>query len=37
MSELDHLIYDWNRDGRAIKADYRAVCKARRYATRRSR
>ena len=25
MSELDHLIYDWNRDGRAIKADYRAV------------
>ncbi|MDP9282730.1 MAG: 2-isopropylmalate synthase, partial [Chloroflexota bacterium] len=25
MSELDHLIYDWNRDGRAMKADYRAV------------
>ncbi len=25
MSELDALIYDWNRDGRAAKADYRAV------------
>ena len=25
MSELDHLVYDWNRDGRAMKADYRAV------------
>ncbi len=24
-SELDRLIYDWNRDGRAAKADYRAV------------
>jgi 2-isopropylmalate synthase len=22
---LDALIYDWNRDGRAVKADYRAV------------
>ena len=22
---LDSLIYDWNRDGRAVKADYRAV------------
>ncbi|HEV8670782.1 MAG TPA: LeuA family protein [Candidatus Limnocylindria bacterium] len=25
MSELDHLVYDWNRDGRAMTADYRAV------------
>ena len=25
MSELDRLVYDWNRDGRAVKADYRAV------------
>ena len=25
MSELDKLIYDWNRDGRAARADYRAV------------
>lgn len=25
MSELAHLIYDWNRDGRAAKADYRLV------------
>ena len=25
MSELDALIYDWNRDGRAARADYRAV------------
>ncbi|HKY51956.1 MAG TPA: LeuA family protein, partial [Candidatus Limnocylindria bacterium] len=25
MSELDRLIHDWNRDGRAAKADYRAV------------
>jgi len=25
MSELDDLIYDWNRDGRAARADYRAV------------
>src|SRR5258706_12733590 len=25
MSELDRLIYDWNRDGRAMNADYRAV------------
>ena len=25
MSELDRLIYDWNRDDRATKADYRAV------------
>src|SRR5438874_121444 len=24
-SELDRLIYDWNRDGRAARADYRAV------------
>src|SRR3989475_3518464 len=24
-TELDHLIYDWNRDGRASRADYRAV------------
>jgi len=24
-SELDALIYDWNRDGRAARADYRAV------------
>src|SRR5881628_2874058 len=24
-TELDRLIYDWNRDGRAAKADYRAV------------
>jgi 2-isopropylmalate synthase len=24
-SELDRLVYDWNRDGRAMKADYRAV------------
>ena len=24
-TELDKLIYDWNRDGRAIRADYRAV------------
>lgn len=25
MSELSHLVYDWNGDGRAAKADYRAV------------
>lgn len=25
MSDLDALIYDWNRDGRAARADYRAV------------
>ncbi len=25
MSELSHLIYDWNRDGRAARADYRLV------------
>jgi len=25
MSELDDLIYDWNQDGRAVRADYRAV------------
>jgi isopropylmalate/homocitrate/citramalate synthase len=25
MSQLDNLIYDWNRDRRAAKADYRAV------------
>jgi isopropylmalate/homocitrate/citramalate synthase len=25
VSELDELIYDWNRDGRAARADYRAV------------
>ena len=25
MSDLDALIYDWNRDARAAKADYRAV------------
>ena len=25
MSELDELIYDWNQDGRAARADYRAV------------
>src|SRR6185503_17823576 len=24
-TELDKLIYDWNRDGRAMRADYRAV------------
>src|SRR5437588_12040403 len=24
-SALDRLIYDWNRDGRAARADYRAV------------
>ena len=24
-SDLDSLIYDWNRDGRAARADYRAV------------
>ena len=24
-TELDKLIYDWNRDGRAVRADYRAV------------
>src|SRR5437763_13082173 len=24
-NELDRLIYDWNRDGRAARADYRAV------------
>src|SRR5438874_4662611 len=24
-SELDRLIYDWNRDGRAARADYRAI------------
>jgi 2-isopropylmalate synthase len=24
-TELDNLIYDWNRDGRATRADYRAV------------
>src|SRR2546428_5663773 len=25
QSELEDLIYDWNRDGRAARADYRAV------------
>lgn len=25
MSDIDALIYDWNRDARAAKADYRAV------------
>jgi len=25
MNETDSLIYDWNRDGRAVTADYRAV------------
>ena len=25
MSELDGLVYDWNRDGRAAEADYRTV------------
>jgi 2-isopropylmalate synthase len=25
MSKLDHLVHDWNRDGRAATADYRAV------------
>jgi 2-isopropylmalate synthase len=25
VTELDQLIYDWNRDGRAARADYRAV------------
>jgi 2-isopropylmalate synthase len=25
VSELDELIYDWNQDGRAARADYRAV------------
>jgi len=25
VTELDDLIYDWNRDGRAARADYRAV------------
>lgn len=25
LSELGHLIYDWNRDGRAASADYRLV------------
>ena len=25
MSELDALVYDWNRDGRAAKVDYRSV------------
>ena len=25
MSDLAQLVYDWNRDGRAAKADYRAV------------
>ena len=25
MSELDRLIYDWNRDGRAARADHRSV------------
>lgn len=25
MSEIDALVYDWNRDGRAAKADYRSV------------
>ncbi len=25
MSELSHLIYDWNRDGRSAQADYRLV------------
>ena len=25
MSELDDLIYDWNQDGRAARADYRSV------------
>ena len=25
MSDLDALVYDWNRDGRAARADYRAV------------
>src|SRR6478672_4717763 len=24
-TELDKLVYDWNRDGRAARADYRAV------------
>ena len=24
MSELAHLVYDWNQDGRAARADYRA-------------
>src|SRR6266851_10430423 len=24
-TELDKLIYDWNRDGRVARADYRAV------------
>jgi isopropylmalate/homocitrate/citramalate synthase len=25
MSDLDALVYDWNRDGRAARADYRSV------------
>jgi isopropylmalate/homocitrate/citramalate synthase len=25
VSDLDALVYDWNRDGRAARADYRAV------------
>src|SRR5512142_2114486 len=25
MTELDALVYDWNRDGRAARADYRPV------------
>jgi isopropylmalate/homocitrate/citramalate synthase len=25
VSELDELVYDWNRDGRASRADYRSV------------
>ena len=25
MSDVDGLVYDWNRDGRAARADYRAV------------
>ena len=25
MTDLESLVYDWNRDGRAAKADYRAV------------
>ncbi|MEK6620458.1 MAG: LeuA family protein [Chloroflexota bacterium] len=25
MTELERLVYDWNRDGRAARADYRAV------------
>jgi len=33
---LDALIYDWNRDGAAAKADYRAVRAGRRDAARRT-